>query len=162
MRYLVDSDVLIQAKNRHYDFAVCPGFWDWLDARHESGNVYSVGRVKEELRAGADELASWAVARDSFFLEPDDAVVESMRQLSEWATSRTPAYTEAAVTEFLGAADYYLVAQAHAHEFTVVTAEVPSDTVNKVKIPNACGGMNVQYLDIFTVLRNESAQFVLA
>jgi uncharacterized protein DUF4411 len=35
MAYLLDTDVFIQAKNLHYAFDVCPGFWSWLDrARH--------------------------------------------------------------------------------------------------------------------------------
>lgn len=27
MAYLLDADVLIQAKNRHYGFDFCPAFW---------------------------------------------------------------------------------------------------------------------------------------
>lgn len=30
MAYLLDSNVLIEAKQRYYDFGVCPGFWEWL------------------------------------------------------------------------------------------------------------------------------------
>ncbi|MGI6459578.1 MAG: DUF4411 family protein [Candidatus Hydrogenedentales bacterium] len=28
--YLLDSDVFIQAKNEHYAFSICPGFWECL------------------------------------------------------------------------------------------------------------------------------------
>lgn len=51
MTYLVDADVLIQAKNRHYSFDVCPGFWDWLDSAHTYQRVFSVARVRDELSA---------------------------------------------------------------------------------------------------------------
>ena len=30
MRYLLDSNVFIQAKNLHYGFDFVPAFWDWL------------------------------------------------------------------------------------------------------------------------------------
>lgn len=157
----MDSDVLIQAKNRHYSFDVCPGFWDWLDLKHTYQRVFSVDRVRDELRGGSDELTQWADARDSFFLTPDDAVVQSMRDVAAWVTSATPRYTSAAVTEFLSAADYHLLAHARAKGFTVVTAEIAAETVRKVKIPNACQALGVPYLDVFTMLRAEGARFVL-
>jgi hypothetical protein len=161
LTYLLDADVLIQAKNRHYPFDVCPGFWDWLDSAHGRGRVFSIARVCDEVCAGADELAEWAKARASFFLEPDDAVSQGMREVSAWVTSTNPPYTSAAIVQFLGAADYYLVAHARAHDFTVVTAEVAADSVKKVKIPNACTGLGVPSVDVFAMLRAEGARFVM-
>jgi len=63
-------------------------------------------------------------------------VVESLQVVSRWAASG--GYDPAAVNTFLQDADYYLVAHAHAHGLTVVTHEVPADSVKKIKIPNAC------------------------
>ena len=34
MMYLLDSNVFIEAKNRHYPFDVVPAFWDWLVRAH--------------------------------------------------------------------------------------------------------------------------------
>ena len=28
MKYLLDSNVFIEAKNRYYAFDICPGFWE--------------------------------------------------------------------------------------------------------------------------------------
>jgi hypothetical protein len=28
-RYLLDTNVFIQARNLHYGFDFCPAFWDW-------------------------------------------------------------------------------------------------------------------------------------
>ena len=44
MKYLVDANVLIEAKNRYYAFDIAPGFWKWLDQAHAQGTVFS--RVK--------------------------------------------------------------------------------------------------------------------
>ena len=44
MTYLVDANVLIEAKNRYYAFDIAPGFWKWLDQAHAQGTVFS--RVK--------------------------------------------------------------------------------------------------------------------
>jgi hypothetical protein len=62
---------------------------------------------------------------------------------------------------FLQVADYYLVAQAHAHHHVVVTHEVVSPSMKRIKIPNACLGMGVRYLTPFEMLRTERARFVL-
>ena len=32
--YLLDTDTLIRAKNEHYGFDLCPGYWNWLDNEH--------------------------------------------------------------------------------------------------------------------------------
>jgi hypothetical protein len=112
MAYLLDSDVLIQAKNMHYGFDFCPAFWDWLLEANAAERVFSVQKVAEELRDGGDELAEWVKQRDTaFFLEPDDKVVASLGTTSRWATN-APLYERAAVNAFLRTADYFLVAHA--------------------------------------------------
>jgi hypothetical protein len=72
MAYLLDANVFIQAKNLHYGLDFCPAFWDWLIGRNESGVVFSIERVGDEIEAGDDELASWGTARGAgFFLRAD-------------------------------------------------------------------------------------------
>jgi len=38
---------------------------------------------------------------------------------------------------------------------------VPSEGVKQVKIPNACVGLKVKYMNTFEMLRRERARFVL-
>ena len=78
---------------------------------------------------------------------------------SSWASQQ--GYDPAAVTTFLQAADFYLVAQALAHGHTVVTHEVPAQSVKKIKIPNVCIGMGIKPMTPFEMLRVEKARFVL-
>ena len=49
--YLLDANVFIQTKNLHYGFDFCPAFWDWLVVQNEAGEVASIERVGDELRA---------------------------------------------------------------------------------------------------------------
>lgn len=30
MKHLLDSNTLIEAKNRYYSMTVCPAFWQWV------------------------------------------------------------------------------------------------------------------------------------
>ena len=158
--YLLDSNIFIQAKNLHYGLDFCPAFWQWLDEAHAAGTVYSIDSVRTELVAGNDDLSVWAQQRPStFFISPSAATVPSLQATSIWASSS--GYDPAAVTTFLQVADYYLIAQARELQYTVVTHEVVSNGTRRIKIPNACLGVNVQYITPFTMLRAEQARFVL-
>jgi Domain of unknown function (DUF4411) len=161
MAYLLDSNVLIQAKNGPYGFDFHPGFWEWLIDANANGVVCSVEKVAEELRDGEDELADWVRERDdAFFLPPDDPVVVSLQACSQWVND-CGQYDAAAIGTFLQSADYYLVAHAHAHNHTVVTHEVARNSRLIVKIPNACAGMNVQCINPFQMLSAAGVRFVV-
>lgn len=158
--YLLDANIFIQAKNLHYGFDFCPAFWEWLVTQNESGNVASIEKVADELVAGDDELSQWAKERGkAFFLNADDAVVPALGEVSTWASSQ--AYEPPAVATFLQVADYWLVAHALAHDYTIVTHEVPADTTRKIKIPNACIGLKLNCISPYEMLRRERAKFVL-
>jgi predicted nucleic acid-binding protein len=43
--YLVDANVLIEAKNRYYAFDIAPGFWKWLDHAHANSLACSIDAV---------------------------------------------------------------------------------------------------------------------
>jgi hypothetical protein len=118
-----------------------------------------VAKVREELVAGADDLASWAAVRGKeFFLEPDAKTLTSMRAVTSWASSA--GYPPSAVNVFLQSADYYLVAQAQAAGLVVVTHEIPGAT-RRIKIPDACVGVGVSCMTPYAMLRSERARFVL-
>lgn len=158
--YLLDSNVFIQAKNLHYGFDFCPAFWDWLVEQNRTGRVASIEKIADELKAGDDELATWAAVRgDSFFLPPDDVVLPALREVSDWV--RGYGFQPTAVATFLQVADYWLVAHALARKSIVVTHEVPADTAGKVKIPNACIGLGLRCMNPYEMLRRERARFVL-
>ena len=157
--YLLDANVFIQAKNLHYGFDFCPAFWEWLDHENTAGNVSSIDRVRDEILAGADELADWARQRPGLFLAPDATMVPSLATVSTWAYGA--GYDPAAIATFLQVADYYLVAHAHAHQCIIVTHEIFSPSPKRIKIPNACIGVGVKHVTPFEMLRAARARFVL-
>lgn len=160
MPYLLDSDVFIQAKNLHYGLDFCPAFWDWLIRENEKGSVSSIERVLDELEAGGDELTEWArERRDGFFLKPDQEMVKSLGAVSRWVEEQD--YSASAKGTFFQVADYYLIAYAHSHGFTIVTHEVASDSFKKIKIPNVGIGMGIKCMTPYEMLRKERARFVL-
>lgn len=159
MAYLLDSNVFIEAKNRYYGFDICPGFWDWLLAAHAAGQVFSIERVKQELTSRNDDLGNWVQALPgSFFLQATGSDMSSLSTVSTQVTAM--GYEPAAVNDFLAVADFYLIAQAHSGGHTVVTHEVFAHTSKKVKIPNICIPLGVQFMTPFAMLRAEQVRFV--
>ena len=123
MAYLLDANTFIEAKNTYYGMDFCPAYWDWLENANAAGRVYSIEKVQNEITAGTDALATWAAAKDArFFLAPDAATLPAFATVSAWANSA--GYSAGAIGTFLSVADYYLVAQALAHRYAVVTREV--------------------------------------
>ncbi|EPH03489.1 hypothetical protein HMPREF1531_01552 [Propionibacterium sp. oral taxon 192 str. F0372] len=64
--YLVDANVLIEAKNRYSAFDIAPGFWKWLDQAHLRGTVFSIERVGEELGHGTPAPGGAAYRKQSW------------------------------------------------------------------------------------------------
>ena len=160
MAYFLDANVFIAAKNLHYGLDFCPAFWAWLVVSNEIGRVFSVEKVGDEVHAVGDELSTWATERGSgFFLRPTEAVFPALSEVSAWAHGQN--YEPSAVSTFLQIADYYLVAQAYAGEHTVVTHEVPSASIRKIKIPDVCIGLGIKCMTPYEMLRRERARFVL-
>ena len=160
MAYLLDANVFIEAKNRYYGFDFCPAFWDWVEAANVASRAFSIEKVGDELAAIADDLSAWAAAHGRrLFLPVEPAMLDSLRQVAIWAQGQ--GYEPGAVTTFLQDADYYLVGQALALGYAVVTHEVPSGSLKKIKVPDACVGLGVRCVSPFAMLRNERARFVL-
>lgn len=164
MAYVIDTSVLIDAKDLYYGFELCPGFWDWLDQEIAAGEVISIARVRRELLYREDELADWTRSRPAgFFREEDATVAAAMTRVSDWAMAGD--FRDDAKRDFLDKADSMLVAHALAYGHTVVTHEVHNagnqNERKRIKIPTACLAFDVPSELAFPWLRRRGARFVL-
>jgi hypothetical protein len=76
----------------------------------------------------------------SFRIAPGSADSVGLATVSTWVNGA--GFKPAAVSEFLAAADYFIVAQALTLGYTVVTHETPDPASRKrVKIPDACSAL---------------------
>ncbi len=160
MEYCLDSNVFIQAKNYHYQFEICPGFWNWLD--QENGNVGSISHVCVELENGDDALKDWVVEikQKGFFVSSDNSSVQEVfAEISAYVVAN---YKPHVASSFLSGADPWLVAFSKVHDLTLVTHESYNPLAKrKVLIPNICEIYGVSYTDCYTMLRSLGASFVL-
>ncbi len=162
--YLLDSDVLITAKNLYYAFDLCPGFWNSLIHYHGEGRVFSVDRVRNELLVGRsdEDLFQWVKndVPEEFFLPVDTAEVARVyTEIMLWV-QRHPHYFDPAKAKFATGADGWLVACAQVRGAIVVTNEQPAPASRKtVKLPDVCDEFGVAQQSTFAMLRALGARF---
>jgi hypothetical protein len=163
-RYVVDADVFITAKNRYYAFDLCPGFWKSVIRRHHDGRVCSIDRVRSELLTGhkTEDLVVWTKKKvpDTFFESvEDDGVTGKYAEIMLWA-QRHAQFTDGAKAKFATGADGWLVAFALVHRAIVVTNERSAPaSKNDIKLPDVCQHFDVEYRDVFEMLRDLTVRF---
>lgn len=157
-RFVLDANVLMQARREYYHPKYCPGFWEWLRAEHAAGRVFSIEAVRSEIRKGNDNLLELLPAR--FFLPQPPELARAWTRLSEWVESLP--CTRARKNQFLQAADYELVAHAMAsHDIIVTHEKLAATDQGKIKIPNACLALGPASTGLWDLLRRTNARFVL-
>ena len=161
MAYVLDTSMLVDAKDYYYGFSLCPGFWEWVEREAAAGEVISIIEVRREIEQQEDELTAWArrMPKD-FFRQPDAEAASALREVMEWVQSQD--FTERAKRAFADDPDARVIAYALAHGHTVVTHEIDNpDQKSKVKIPTACRALRVDWAPAFPWLKARGARFIL-
>jgi hypothetical protein len=162
-KYLLDSNVFMEAHRRYYAFDLCPGFWDCLPQHHAAGRILSIDKVRDEMRTG-DPLDQWVeqTAPPTLFATTQvPQVVTEFTAMMRWVQGN-PQFKPEAIAEFADVADGWLAAYAKAHNYTVVTFEAHHpDQRSRVPLPNVCLQFGVPYTDTFTMLRTLGTRFAL-
>lgn len=163
MNYLLDANTFIEAKNRYYNMAVCPGYWDWIEQQFADGQVASIESVGDELLNGNDELKTWAASHKALFLPvSDEETQEALAEIAAHAAELAGDMKPGALEEFLGGADPWLIAKARTQGAVVVTHEQFNPNVKKkILIPNVCNQFEVRWMNTFDLLLELEARFVL-
>jgi hypothetical protein len=161
LKYLLDANTYIEAKNLYYGMEICPGYWQWLDIQYQNNLVNSIQPIFHELNSYGDELSSWVKGRESQFLPvTDDETQELYTGIVQFVADGD--YQPANRDQFLAGADPWLIAKAGALGSVIVTHEtlVGSES-KKVKIPNICDLFGIEYLNSFELLNVLEARFIL-
>ena len=158
--YLLDSNVIIEAKRRYYAFNISPGFWDALVVHAENSIIKSIDRIKTfELQEGHvdDELKIWA----NTIISSEEDVLLKYAEVMAWVNSQ-PRFFPFAIAEFASSVDGWLIAYAKAKELILVTHEGRRpESKRNVMIPDVCDAMGVRCVDTFQMLQALHTQFIL-
>ncbi|MFI3123258.1 MAG: DUF4411 family protein [Methylococcales bacterium] len=159
-QYLLDANIFIQAKNLYYRFEFCQSFWDFLAQAHRADIVFSIEKVKVELKKGHadDPIIEWMnhSLPTTFFLDDvnDANVMTTYRQVMRWITLNTH-YTQQAKDEFarFEVADAFLIAVAKTYGHTIITHEKSQPEAKKrVLIPDVAKAFDVETIMIYDFL----------
>lgn len=169
-RYLLDSNIFIEASRRYYHFDICPAFWRFLIDFSHFDKVFSIDRVRSELipKSGKvngedeDQLVLWIQdkAPETMFKNCSDMLVtEAYSKIVQSVTGNSQYYGHAKA-EFADVADSWLIAYALAHEMTVVTHEGNSrDAKKRILIPVVCEQFNIPCITLFEMLLQMRVKF---
>lgn len=163
--YVVDSNFFIQAHRAHYPLDVAISFWSKVCQLALEGKIISIDKVKDELYDKNDALEAWCIANlpEDFFKNTAD-IMSVYTHVVGWAMSKSEQYRPAALNEFLDAneADAFIVAFA-LYDTTnriIVTHEVAApNAMKRIKIPDACDALNVEYVNTMEMFRRLGESF---
>ncbi len=157
-KYLLDSNVFIQAHRMHYPFDVVPSFWKKLIELSNKGIVISIDKVKKEIcdTKSTDVLSLWCLneINNDFFVDSSPCIAE-YSDIANWTYSNNH-FKPTAKDEFLATdlADPWLIAYARNHNCIIVTHETSQpNKQNRIKIPEPCLHFGVKYLTPIQMLR---------
>lgn len=163
-RYLLDSNVLIQAHRMYYPFDVVPGFWTKLIDLSNRGLICSIDKVKKEIfdTSTPDELALWCIndMKAAFFVNTSYCV-DKYAEIALWVQSNRH-FMQSAKDDFLATdlADPWLIAYAMKHGCIIVTHEVSQpNRRNKIKIPEPCIYFGIPYISLYKCLESWEKPF---
>jgi hypothetical protein len=152
-KYVLDTNVFIQAHRQWYRLSFAPGFWAFLLDQHKKQFLTSIDRVRKEIKSG-DKLYDWAdktAPRSLFASSKEIAVGNKYKEIINWVMTN-PRYDGAAKALFATDTDCWVMAYAYAYGMTVVSHEVSSQAKNRVKMPDVCKQFNIGYRDTFYML----------
>ncbi|WP_256823064.1 MULTISPECIES: DUF4411 family protein [unclassified Pseudomonas] len=163
MKHLLDSNTLIEAKNRYYGMTICPGYWAWILQQHQALEIASIVPVRDELAKGNDDLTHWVKSNAQLFEDASDERTQvAFGYIVAKIAEQAPLMKVGALEEFLEGADPWLIAKAMTTGAVVVTHEVYNpDIKRKYTIPNVCSLVGVSYMNTFELLGKLDARFVL-
>lgn len=157
-KYLLDSNILIQAHRMHYPFDVFPSFWSKLINLSENSIILSIDKVKKEICEinNPDDLSIWCMNSidDSFFVDTSSCI-DIYAQIANWTNSHVQ-YTQNAKADFLQTdlADPWLIAYALKNDCKIVTYENSDPHAKRrIKIPEPCNHFGVEFATPIQMMR---------
>lgn len=163
--YVVDTNFFIQAHRYSYPLDVALSFWSKVKQIAGMGKIISIDKVKNEIYNNDDALTYWCKNNlPEGFFKDTKSVLDAYRQIVNWVDKKRDHYNPNAINEFLSAdeADSWLVAFAltDVTNRVIVTYERSEpNSKSKIKIPDVCNPVGVQYVNTIDMFRQLGETF---
>ncbi|GGH29506.1 hypothetical protein GCM10007423_16920 [Dyadobacter endophyticus] len=157
-KYCLDANVLIQAWNSYYSPKFCPSYWEVLNELGSAGRIFIPEAVYEEITRTDDDLCEWLKQSRIDIKEITGEVAQCLRNI--YAANPTH-ITLVDNLKGRSLADPWVIAHAMHERATVVTKEekVTALNANRIKIPNVCENMGIEWMNDFGMIQEVSVKF---
>ena len=163
--YIADSNIFIESHRKNYPIDVAHSYWEKFKQLADQEIIISIDKVKAEIYGNEDALKQWCTASlPNDFFKDTQTVIGEYNRVTDWAISKSNHYLPNALNEFLDAdeADAFIIAYAlsNPEDITIVTHEISNpDQRNKIKIPEPCIELDVQYINLIGMFRQLGETF---
>ncbi len=162
-KFCLDTNCLIEAKNRYYAFDILPRFWELILECCDDGIILIPESVYEELKEGYkdEELLEWARQhKETLFIPLDPEIFQIVGSISNFVMQN---FKQEKANIFLKGRDPEIISFAKHKNLILVTQEGRVNLNNSrdkdgkfnagVKIPNICEFFDIEYMNLFDMLR---------
>ncbi|KAA6328831.1 hypothetical protein EZS27_022312 [termite gut metagenome] len=157
-RYCLDANVLIQAWQKYYSPQFCPDYWDILIQLGNENIIFIPESVRDEIIRTEDDLSEWLKSSKIPVRKIDGLVTNCITRIFEANPFHKYLVDN---TKARSLADPWVIAHAINEGAIVVTKEEKVTALNpkKIKIPNVCDNMGVQWINDFEFIAKLNIRF---
>ncbi|MGF1586471.1 MAG: DUF4411 family protein [Bacteroidales bacterium] len=150
-KFCLDANVLIQAWQKYYAPSICPSYWDILDYFGKADKLFIPELVYEEIATTEDDLSNWLKSSNIPIRKIDEGVTRCLQDIYSANPNHKFLVDN---TKQRSIADPWVIAHAIKEGAVVVTKEVKVTALNskKIKIPNVCDNMKVNWINDFQLV----------
>lgn len=156
-RYCLDANFFIEAWNKYYSPNFCTDYWDIINLLGKEGRLFIPYEVNKEITKTDDALSKWLKKSDVKVLQPDEDVQQCLKDMY----SINPLHIKLVdSSKGRSLADPWVIAHAMKEKAVVVTKENKVTTsTDKIKIPNVCDNMGIEWIDDFQFITETNIKF---
>lgn len=155
--YCLDTSFFIESWVRRYSPDIFPPFWEYLEEAARAQQLVSPQDVREELEHPLD-LKKWVKKQSEIFIDLEPRVVDSLKEVLEWARDRHLNQGRDFRPKDLKA-DPIVVALARVEDATIVTEESRSGDQGRPKIPDYCVNFGLRCIKTIDMIREMGWRF---
>jgi hypothetical protein len=157
-KYCLDANFFIEAWNKYYSPNFCGDYWEVLDALGKKDIIFVPYEVSNEINKTDDELSKWLKKSNINIYQVDENVQQCLRDLFAFNPSHLKLVDN---TKNRSLADPWVIAHAMKEKAVVVTKEykVTKTDSNKIKIPNVCENMGIEWINDFQFIEELRIKF---